>query len=559
MLLSLHDVSYAPSGAKPLFEHVELDIGRQRHGLVGRNGVGKTSMLGLLAGTLLPTSGQIQSSARVRMLLQEQPADIGRQVSDAFAARPMLEMSSRVERGDIGSDYDLSTVDWTLPARLQRALDEVGLTTITADTPVARLSGGERTRLALAALVFDAPDVLLLDEPTNHLDREGRRVVGALLERWNGGAVVVSHDRELLRGMDSIIGLTGIGVRLHGGGWDLYAQQRAIALSAAEHQLADARRTLADTERGVQQARERKARRDGNAKRERGSGSQAAILLDRKAERAQRSLGSGSRLASRLLEDGQARVQQARSQLDVLKPLKLQIPGSGLPAGRDALRIDAASAGGHLRAPVLREISLLITGANGSGKSTLLRLAAGLLSPFSGHVQRLLPSALLDQHVSLLDPATSLPDNFQRLHPQVDTFDSRNVLASFLFRADDALKPVGVLSGGERLRAGLAWVLGAGIPPALLLLDEPSNHLDLDALEAIEAGLNAYDGALLVVSHDEAFLDAIGVQQRLLLLRGPTASGMTAAQAASSGRRLAALAPEIGSQTRAGLFAQYPR
>ena len=153
-------------------------------------------------------------------------------------------------------------------------------------------------------------------------------------------------------------------------------------------------------------------------------------------------------------------------------------------------------------------------GPNGSGKTTLLALITGQLTSWEGTVRLATGFALLDQRVSLLDPSASIRDNFKRLNPQADENACRAALARFMFRADAALQTVSSLSGGQLLRAGLACVLGGATLPPLLILDEPTNHLDIDAIEAVEAGLRAYDGALLVVSHDEAFLQAIGITRR---------------------------------------------
>lgn len=158
-----------------------------------------------------------------------------------------------------------------------------------------------------------------------------------------------------------------------------------------------------------------------------------------------------------------------------------------------------------------------ITGPNGSGKSTLLALIAGTLVPWSGDVRVGVPFALFDQRVGLLDPARSIAGNFLALNPGTTNNQCRAALARFRFRADAADQIVGTLSGGQMLRAGLACVLGAPLPPQLLILDEPGNHLDIESLTAVETGLAAYDGALLVVSHDTAFLDAIGVKRRIEL------------------------------------------
>ena len=174
---------------------------------------------------------------------------------------------------------------------------------------------------------------------------------------------------------------------------------------------------------------------------------------------------------------------------------------------------------------IIRDVDLRIagpervalTGPNGSGKTTLLRLLTGALLPTSGFVRVTPRHALLDQQVALLNPSVTIRDNYLRLNPADTENACRAALARFTFRAEASLRRVGTLSGGEMLRAGLAITIGSSQPPELLILDEPTNHLDLDAIAAVEAGLRAYDGALLIVSHDRAFLDAIGVTREIVL------------------------------------------
>ncbi|NUB16482.1 ATP-binding cassette domain-containing protein, partial [Azospirillum brasilense] len=212
-----------------------------------------------------------------------------------------------------------------------------------------------------------------------------------------------------------------------------------------------------------------------------------------------------------------------RAAHQALQPRAVVLPPTGLPPGRTVLTLDGVTAGYEAGRPVVRDLSFTITGPervavtgpNGSGKTTLLGLVAGHRAPWSGTVRVVAGAVMLDQRVSLLDPSETILDNFRRLNPREGENACRASLARFMFRADAALQRVSTLSGGQTLRAGLACVLGGAVPPPLLILDEPTNHLDIESIEAVEAGLRAYDGALLVVSHDEAFLDAIGLTRRL--------------------------------------------
>ncbi|MBU1346244.1 MAG: ATP-binding cassette domain-containing protein [Alphaproteobacteria bacterium] len=519
----LHDLAWAPPGGSPLFSDLNLALGPERTGLVGRNGVGKTTLLHLIDGRLTPQGGSVTVHGRVAVLRQTVQVDAHETVADLFDARDALALLARAEAGEADAD-DLNRADWTLEARIASTLGRMSL-----DTPVhtrlAALSGGQRTRAGLAALLFAEPDWLILDEPTNNLDRGGRQAVIDLLTEWRSGAIVVSHDRELLETMDAIVELTTLGAARYGGNWSAYRARKALELQSVQRDLADADKRLTDLARTAQQTAERKARSDKGGRAAAARGDQPKILLGMRKDRAEDTGGENVRLAARRREQAQDDAAAARERIEVIKPLTVTLPPTGLPPGREVLVIDEVTAGYLPGRPVLTDLSLriagpervVLNGPNGSGKTSLLGLITGAVQPSSGSVRRLVAFAMLDQQVAILDPALSIRDNFRRRHPDVDENACRAALARFMFRADAALQIVGDLSGGQRLRAGLACVLGGSILPPFLILDEPTNHLDIDSIEAVEAGLRAYDGALLVVSHDEAFLQAIGISRRIQL------------------------------------------
>jgi ATPase subunit of ABC transporter with duplicated ATPase domains len=265
--------------------------------------------------------------------------------------------------------------------------------------------------------------------------------------------------------------------------------------------------------------------RNGAGRKTRAKGDQPRLSLDRRRERSEGTSGRNARLADNRRAQALDAATAARHRIEIRQPLSVTLPPTHLPTGKTVLAIDAATVGYQPGRPVLRDLSFTLTGPervavagpNGSGKTTLLALATGRLPPWTGTARIMTGFALLDQRVSLLDPARSIRDNFRRLNPRADENACRAALARFLFRADAALQSVASLSGGQLLRAGLACVVGGASPPPLLILDEPTNHLDIESIEAVEAGLRAFDGALLVVSHDEAFLEAIGITRRVML------------------------------------------
>jgi ATPase subunit of ABC transporter with duplicated ATPase domains len=517
----LSRLSWSSPDGRTLLSDLDLNFGRERTGLVGRNGVGKTTLLKLISTELHPHSGTISVTGSLGILRQVVQVDPTQTIASLFGVVDALAILRRAETGEATVE-ELANADWMLEARMASALARVGLDA-QADTPLSNLSGGQSTRASLAALVFAEPDFLLLDEPTNNLDQDGRAAVIELLAGWRGGAIVVSHDRELLDTMDAIVELTTLGATRYGGNWSHYRESKSLELAATRRDLADAERRAAEIDRKAQETTERKSRKDGVAQRKRAKGDMPRILMNGLKSLSEETSAKNARLTERRRTQALEAAASARERIEILQPFSVKLPPTNLPAGKTVLAMESASAGYEPAQPILRDFSFSITGPeriavvgpNGSGKTTLLALVTGQLQPWSGSVKVTRDFALFDQRVSLLDASASIRDNFRRINPRADENACRAALAHFMFRADAALQRVSTLSGGQLLRAGLACVLGGPRPPALLILDEPTNHLDIDSIEAVEAGLRAYDGALLIVSHDETFLDAIGVSRRL--------------------------------------------
>lgn len=522
--ITLDSVSAATPDGRVLFDNLNLTIGAERIGLVGRNGVGKSTLLSLIAGIAAPISGTVNRAGVVGVLPQLHAPPPGARLADLLGVGPAWDRLCRIEAEE-GTEEDLIEADWTLPGRVAAALAEVGLSRRDASDPAAALSGGQMTRAALAGLLIAAPDVILLDEPTNNLDAGARGLLADVLRRWKGGAVVVSHDRSLLRGMDRIVELTSLGATSYGGGYDLYAERKAQAVAAAEHDLEAAERQVRQAAREAQVARERKARRDAAGRKFAAKGSEPKILLGAQAERAELSGARDGRLADRAAQDAAQAREAADARVERLRRLAFDLPSCDLPAGRTVLDFDGVGFAYPDGPRVLSDVSFRLTGpervalvgGNGAGKSTLIRLATGGLAPTTGTVNRGVAAALLDQRAAVLDETQTILENFRRLNPAAGANEAHAALARFLFRNVAAHQTVATLSGGERLRAALACVLMAADPPQLLILDEPTNHLDLDSVQAVESALAGYDGALLIASHDEDFLDAVGVERRIEL------------------------------------------
>ncbi|MBY9068320.1 ATP-binding cassette domain-containing protein [Hyphomonas sp. WL0036] len=525
--ITLSSLTFALPDGRVLFSDLNFSFGHERIGLVGRNGVGKSTLLGLIAGAMPATTGVVSVVGATGLLRQSFEPEPFETVADLMGVTEGLARLARIESGG-GDEADFADADWTLEQRLAEALTQAGLPEMPPGALLATLSGGQRTRISIAALILAQPDFLLLDEPTNNLDREGREALAELLGGWPGGAIVVSHDRALLETMDAIVELTTLGAARYGGGWSAYEAQKALELAAAQQDLAEAERRIGEVNEKARLAAARKARRDGAGSRKGAKGDMPRILSGTLKRRAEASKGDIHRLGERQKSEANEAASAARARIEVLQPFTVKLAGTGLTKSRKVVTARDLVVGYDASNPTIRGLTfemvgperVCVSGPNGSGKSTLLKTVAGALQPIAGEVCTHVRMAMLDQDVTLLDPADTILQNYRRINPEADENACRAVLARFRFRADAALQQAGSLSGGERLRAGLACVLGGQAPPQLLILDEPTNHLDISSLEVVEAGLNAYDGALLVVSHDNTFLQKTGIARKMDLKSG---------------------------------------
>ncbi len=520
--IAAESLSFQFDDGRFLFEDLDVALGAERTGLVGRNGVGKSVLAQILAGAKKPCHGRVTSRAKIGFMPQDAADRMQGSLADALDVTERLEALARIEAGGVESaDFEVLGEGWTLKEDLHAALQAFEISADLFD-PVERLSGGERTRLALLRLELQMPEFLILDEPTNHLDRNGRRWLAERLERWEKGALIVTHDRELLGVVDQILELTGLGLQKYGGNYSFYHLQKETELEAAHRTLASAEASQARERREAQARKERQAQRDAYGRKQRGTGSQSKMLLDAAKARAEASSSRLTRIETQRRDSAEAAAEEARAAVERSDPLSLFVPSSApaqgvlvalqdvvMPYGGPVLR-------GGLSFQITAGERVALSGANAAGKSTVMRLVEGSIDPLSGHVsRRAARTARLDQHLSLLDREQSAFENLQVRETELSDSMARTRLAQLRLRGDRALLPVADLSGGERLKVALACIFGGRTAPSLLLLDEPDNHLDFESLAALEGALRDYSGALLVVSHSDAFLEAIGIARRI--------------------------------------------
>ncbi|MGI3167524.1 ABC-F family ATP-binding cassette domain-containing protein [Pseudooceanicola sp. C21-150M6] len=520
--LTLDGVVVTTPDTQALLSELTLSFGPGRHGVIGRNGCGKSTLFNMIAGERPVSSGAIARSGPVHLMRQTQ-TDPSQTVAGSLGLTGPLALLERLADGR-GSVADAAEANWTLPERLDQALFRAGLEGVAAERPIATLSGGQQMRVALAGAWLSGADILLLDEPTNNMDAEGRALVRALIDGWAGPVLIASHDRALLDQVDRIVDLDAQPAVVYGGGWSDYAAEREARRARAVAAQTKAEAVLGAARAAQQTARERQARRDGRGQKARATGSMPKMWHDRQMERAQQTAGRSGLKTEAAIEKADAALREAADAVERLLPLHMALGSADVPPGRRMLELSEAvvSAGGHDLGPWSLTLTgperLALTGPNGVGKSTLLRLIAGEIAVSRGsvtrHARRI---AWLDQDLARLGQGGALHEVLARCRPDLSAHEVRATLARFGFRAGAGTRDLAVLSGGERLRLGLAAAFGGAQAPDLLLLDEPTNHLDLRAMEELESTLGPYDGALIVVSHDPVFLGKIGVTRQISL------------------------------------------
>ena len=502
-MLALNDLSIR-IGGRLLIEDASVQLPeRGRVGLVGRNGTGKSTLLKAILGEVAVESGEIKhrSNARIGTVAQEAPSGAQTPLAHVLAANTertalLAELETTEDGNRVAAIHErLNDIDaHAAPARVARILAGLGFDEDAQNRPLETFSGGWRMRVALAAGLFSAPDFLLLDEPTNHLDLEATIWLEGFLARYPNGLLLVSHDRDLLnRVANGILHLEGQSLTYYAGNFERFERTRREKLA---HQQAMFER----------QEAERK---------------HIQAFVDRFRYKASKARQAQSRL--KMLER-----MEPIAAVTGDRPAKFEFPQPAELAP-PIFVLEGASVGYEANTPILRNLDVRIDmddriallGANGNGKTTFLRLLAGELEEMNGHARRhgkLDVGYFAQDQFDLLDASATAFQHLARKMPGVSDAKVRGHLGRFGLEQDKADTKIDNLSGGEKARLVLATITTR--TPHLLLLDEPTNHLDIDAREALVQALNAFEGAVVLVSHDPHLVSLVA--DRLWLIKDAT-------------------------------------
>jgi ATPase subunit of ABC transporter with duplicated ATPase domains len=520
--ITCSSLTFAWPDGTGVLDDFQLAVGPGRTGLTGLNGSGKSTLLRLIAGDLTPTGGTVRTTGEVGYLPQNLVLDTALRVDQVLGIAATRAALHAIEAGDPSEEHFTAVGDdWDVEERARATLDQLGLGHVGLDRTIGEVSGGEGVLLRLAALLLARPDVLLLDEPTNNLDLYARRRLYEAVAAWSGVMVVVSHDRELLELVDQIADLRDGEVTWYGGNFSAYEEALAVEQEAAERMVRVAEADVQRQKRELADAQIKLARRKRYGQKMWDSKREPKIVMGARKRAAQESAGKHRIMHTEKLTEAKERLDEAVDAVRDDDEIRIELPYTKVHPGRGVLRLSelrlryGAEVKGEFEVRGPERIALV--GRNGAGKTTLLRTITGELAPAAGEAVAEVPLRFLPQRLDVLDDGLSVVENVARFAPDATNNRIRARLARFLFRGARADQPAGTLSGGERFRAALAALLLAEPAPQLLMLDEPTNNLDMASVRKLTAALESYEGALIVVSHDVPFLESIGITRWLLL------------------------------------------
>ncbi|WP_050949921.1 ABC-F family ATP-binding cassette domain-containing protein [Gordonia effusa] len=495
--ITLSDVTFTWPDGTSVFSHLSSTIPSGVTSIVGANGAGKTTLLRLIAGDLRPTSGSITVPGTIGLVDQHPQDNQAHTVADVLGITQRVAALRRIESGSVDpDDYTLIGDDWDIEARAIAEMSGIGLDTLELDRAVGEISGGEATLLAIAARLLDRPDVLILDEPTNNLDQRARRLLFDAVDRFSGSVLLISHDLELLERVETTVELYRGELRAFGGPYSLYRQTIESEQSSVAAAVVTASNDLRKQKREMIDAQTKLAHRARTARKAEAEKRVPKIIAHGRRSAAQVSAG-------KLRTDVIADVDAARGRLDdvaadVRKDLtaKILLPEISMATRREVVVDDQLAVDGPER--------IRIAGANGSGKTTMLRR---IIDESAIRV----PYCFVPQLITFDDEDRSIAQAMADAHPELTPMELHSALARMLFRGERSKQQLSTLSGGERLRVALAIGLAGTMPAELLIVDEPTNNLDIETVEQLATALSDWTGALLLVSHDENFVERVGI------------------------------------------------
>lgn len=517
-------------GYSTIFENLSFTIGdNEKVAIVGKNGIGKSVLLRLLVGEIAASSGEVVKSTVNASYFPQKFNELNfSSVADVFGLEKQVISLEKVENdcADV-EDYENLDGHWDCLDVIKEKMKFFGLN-FDPMRDFSTLSGGEKVKLILSSIINKNSNFLILDEPTNNMDYESKKYFYSFIKNWQGGLAVVSHDRELLNLVDKIFELRCVGMadtRLfcYGGNYDYWKEQKEVEAQALEkdynNSLKSAENRKNQTIKNIKNIAEKE--RQGKKALDNCKNSPTAFGL--KKSQAEKSEGKVANKLNKRLDEANNDIKNIKEKIEVKSSIYFKFPKNSF-ANKNLVEINNLNFF-YGKKQIFSDFELLIkngdriaiNGKNGSGKSTLLNIIMGKIKDFRGDVRINADNiAYLDQNCDFLNGEETILKNVLIFNNKISEKEARDILAKFMFRTDDVFKKVADLSGGERLRVALACIFSADTPE-LILLDEPTNNMDLDSIEILENILKQYNGGFVVVSHDRVFKENININMEIKL------------------------------------------
>jgi ATPase subunit of ABC transporter with duplicated ATPase domains len=531
MSIIVNDLSYHYPNQSSLFgKRLNFAVKRQEKiAIVGNNGTGKSTLLQLMAGRLQPVEGNIIHESTPYYIPQH-TGKFNKNIAEILGVNEKLKALHAIEQGSIRqSDFDTLSEDWEIESKCEVALSHWQLPHLDWSTPADHLSGGEITKVFLAGLTIHTPEIILLDEPTNHLDQSSRELFYRYLRQSKATLIIVSHDIALLDQLHTTYELSPNGIKMYGGNYTFYKEQKTIETNALNDSIHEEEKMLRLARKKAQEVKQRQEKRAGQGEKNRKQAGEARILLNALGNAAENTASKLKDKHAEIIQEGQHKLTELKKQQDQLNEIKIDFDNTKLHAGKlliDAVGINVAYATIPLWTTPLdfklySHDRIHIQGNNGAGKTTLIQLLTGITTPSCGQIRQSgFTWIYLDQHYTNVDVTCTVEQIATQYNCQsLKEHEIKLRLNRFLFTADQWNKPCNTLSGGEKMRLYLCCLMISNQTPDLIILDEPTNNLDIASLQLLTQTIKNYKGSLLVISHDKHFSDEIGLTREILLHR----------------------------------------
>jgi ATPase subunit of ABC transporter with duplicated ATPase domains len=528
-MLILQNIAYAHPNKDLLFDEINLSINKQdKIALIGNNGSGKSTLLRIIAGELQPLKGLVRADFRPYFIPQLFGQFNHLTVAQALRIDQKLAALQEILSGTVNEkNMTLLDDDWGIEERCAEALAHWQLDDIDLNQNMGSLSGGQKTKIFLSGIHIHQPQMVLLDEPSNHLDAAGRALLYDYITTTSQSLVVVSHDRALLNLLPAVYELSKHGITRYGGNYDFYAEQKQVEANALQEELKNKEKALRKAKEVERESLERQQKLDARGKKKQEKAGLPTISMNTLRNNAEKSTSKMKDVHTEKVTSISGDVNQLRKEMPDKDKMKIGFDHSGLHTGKILFKANEMNHNYGSKPlweqPLSLQINsgqrIAIKGGNGAGKTTLIHIILGLIRPASGTIDRAAFEAIyIDQDYSLVNNELTVYEQAQQFNAMhLPEHEIKSRLTHFLFTAQDWHKPCSALSGGEKMRLILCCLTLKNQAPDMIILDEPTNNLDIQNIEILTDAINEYKGTLVVVSHDASFLEQVGIDQIISL------------------------------------------